>query len=573
MARLCTLTLCVLIFAASTLVNTKSASAHDPFDPKVSAMVTKALKYLTRTGDHPIGKETGGMCLIAYTIIKAYKYESNRTKNRALVNDVKTHPQVVKAVKLVQAQIKAGPQPGKGEWKELYMACMATILLCELDDQKYKKDINWLIKYIVGRQNEQGFWGYHPNRTGDTSQSQYCTLALWLAKNKGFRVSNKVVGKALGWFLKSQRGNGGFVYKPGVSGPSVQGSTSGSTTLSMSAGGMGSVYILEDILRGARQDSVAKKRKKLENFKLPPTVTVVPTKDELEEAAVADAPVALPNTSAAKSRGIKFFKDNFQLKYDTPWKYYFLYGMERYESFREKDEGNADAEPEWYNRGVDFLEGNQTRSGAWAKENNLGSESAATCFAVLFLIRSTKTTLPPVYESGELGGGQGLAEDVKLALHGNSIVSGKISRNVDQLFSSLEQAGEEDLSKLEATLGAIEFSKDPKKRTEQMATMRSMVSHEKYQARLIAVRALGKMRDFDSVPILIYALSDPNLDVARVAHDSLRFISRKFETIKVPKIATKSDFAEARVRWKTWYKSLYPDAVFRNTDVEQVLKK
>ncbi len=542
--------LTIVLFANSPAVAQDDVQ-YDPFHPQVVNMVKDGVSFLDRTTEFPGGKDVGGRCLVAYTILKYWKYESNRMKNRALAAEGKKHPQVATAVDDIRRIMSA---KNNGEWKSLYMPAMAIILLCELDSNKYKREIKFFLDHIESRQLGGGGWSYDNAVFGDTSQSQYCALAMWLAKNKGFKVKTKVMGRALNWFMKTQTGNGGFVYHPQENG----GGGGGQVTLSMSAAGMGSVYILEDALRGAKEEAKKRNNKKFANFVLPPTVTFVISDDEKADAASS---ASVPQTSGSKQRGKAYFNQFFDVRTEH-WNYYYLYGLERYQSFREKDEQISDESPAWYNGGVKQLI--LAKSGKhWLKGNAMSSKAASTCFAVLFLIRSTKTTLPPVYDSGELNGGQGLAEDVELSLRGGKVTAGKATRSVDNLLASLDSVSDEDLDKYRDSL--FVFDKvDKKDKARVLAQMRVIVSHKKYQVRLIGVRYLGEQRDFDSVPSLIYALSDPSVEVATAAHDALRFISRKFESITIPKNPDADDFKLVAKKWKDWYKQLVPDAVFRN---------
>jgi hypothetical protein len=78
------------------------------------------------------------------------------------------------------------------------------------------------------------------------------------------------------------------------------------------------------------------------------------------------------------------------------------------------------------------------------------------------------------------------------------------------------------------------------------------------------VRALTGRRDLDNVPILVYALSDTDNQVAIEARDTLRFISRKFNGVDndMPDQPDKQDKIAATLAWKKWYRSIRPDAEF-----------
>ena len=63
--------------------------------------------------------------------------------------------------------------------------------------------------------------------------------------------------------------------------------------------------------------------------------------------------------------------------------------------------------------------------------------------------------------------------------------------------------------------------------TKQAAAIRKLVSNKRASIRMAAVQALCRMpRDLDNVPVLIYALSDPDPDIAYEANDGLRRIAQ-----------------------------------------------
>ena len=76
----------------------------------------------------------------------------------------------------------------------------------------------------------------------------------------------------------------------------------------------------------------------------------------------------------------------------------------------------------------------------------------------------------------------------------------------------------------------------------------------------MAVRALGTARDLDSVPVLLYALTDPDVRVVQEADAALRFISRKFHGVGLPAEPTSDDLRQARQAWRAWYLSIRPNA-------------
>jgi hypothetical protein len=89
---------------------------------------------------------------------------------------------------------------------------------------------------------------------------------------------------------------------------------------------------------------------------------------------------------------------------------------------------------------------------------------------------------------------------------------------------------------------------------------------------MAAVRALCRMpRDLDNVPVLIYALSDPDPDIAYEANDGLRRIARSPSEpnpqnkspsdIRLSPLPSDEERRAAIEKWSAWYRSIRPGAL------------
>ena len=110
----------------------------------------------------------------------------------------------------------------------------------------------------------------------------------------------------------------------------------------------------------------------------------------------------------------------------------------------------------------------------------------------------------------------------------------------------------------------LTLSDDPSKRSAELARLKRMLMSGKYQARLAAAKTLARDRDLNNVPVLIFALSDPDHRVATAARDGLRFISRKFNGFGMPDVPSNAERRAAIEKWKEWYLSIRPDAEMLN---------
>ena len=64
----------------------------------------------------------------------------------------------------------------------------------------------------------------------------------------------------------------------------------------------------------------------------------------------------------------------------------------------------------------------------------------------------------------------------------------------------------------------------------------------------------------DNVPALIYALGDPDLRISAEAHNGLRLISRKLDSIPVSDKPDHAEFQNLKRQWTEWYLRIRPGA-------------
>ena len=267
---------------------------------------------------------------------------------------------------------------------------------------------------------------------------------------------------------------------------------------------------------------------------------------------------------SAEMAGNAWFAQN--LTYDIKkWTHYYMYAVERYKSFQELVEGNKVNEPDWYNKGVEYLKRTQAADGSWKTAESHGSGPPIdTAFAVLFLTRSSAQTIgDKMLNEGTLIGGYGLpknATNVRINEDGQ-VVTPQMVQDVDDLLDLIK--GAEDME-FDANLlpGGLTLDHDLNKRTSQLVRLREMVTDADFNARLAAVKTLARARELDNVPALIFALSDPDPKTSKVvkeARDGLRFISRRFYGFGLPDAPTTPQVQAAQAKWKDWYLSIRPD--------------
>ena len=131
--------------------------------------------------------------------------------------------------------------------REMYFPAIALILLAEYDAKKYKKQIQIILDAMVNRQMDTGAYAYSHNPKNDTSQSQFVSLAFYVARQHRFSLDPKVVAKLLKFYVDYQADDGSWNYQAELN------DTRSTGTNSIHSASLSSVYLLADLLRLQRR--------------------------------------------------------------------------------------------------------------------------------------------------------------------------------------------------------------------------------------------------------------------------------------------------------------------------------
>lgn len=538
-----------VLVVPAMIVSLHHAHGFTPESPEVKSLVAKAVAFLESEdgGDSRMGAQ-------ALVGLALYKNQSHSN-----------HPRIVQAVETIQQTLKRHDVEKLNLGSdEIYQAGLAVIFLITLDPETYAPEIESLLKYLQLRQKPHGGWGYSDRKNGDTSMTQYGVLSAWEASEAGFQVPIDSIESVASWLLKSQDPSGGYVYQAKASASFTPIPQEGQPTLSMTAAGLGSLYICADLLgvttRVNRPDDALPAA--LKEVKQETPKTNATSKTQL--------PAALFQTG--QSRAVAWMQKNYKIDPGL-YTHYYLYALERYMSFRELSEKSSKGQrpkdgPNWYNDGVAFLTETQAENGSWRSECGTVPD---TSFAVLFLLRSTKKSIERrgrKFGDGILVGGRGLPKESDGAMVRNGAVVAKpLLGPAEQLLAVLE--GSENSGEIPDYDQAIDLLTElPSQEAAELVDrhaeqLRRLAGDWSVEARLAAVRALAKTRDLDNVPTLIYALTDPNLEVVRSASRALRRLSRRPSGYGLPDEPTEDERLEAIRNWKAWYLAVRPDAEFR----------
>jgi hypothetical protein len=232
-------------------------------------------------------------------------------------------------------------------------------------------------------------------------------------------------------------------------------------------------------------------------------------------------------------------------------------------SFREMALGVHD--PRWFHDGASLLVKTQAQDGRW--QENEANRVPDTAFALLFLLRSTKKSISKVrnFGDGTLVGGRGFPESTgDVHVRKGKVVSKSLLGPAERLLDAIENPETSNAEEIAELFDELTRKQADQLLGEHARKLRDMVGERSAKARLAAVSALGSSRDLDNVPVLIYALTDPDAQVFRAARDALRRVTRKPTGFG---LGDKPDESELRVaidKWKGWYLAIRPDAEFDN---------
>ena len=534
---------------------------YSPDDPYVEGLVRAAVGYLEVNA---LGGGIDERVLSAIAVVETYKrYENEIPHDR---------PIVLGAIEQILADVAAHQANPRSQIATggIYYPSLASILLCEVNDQKYAEQIKVLLQVIENRQHANGGYGYDYQPTvEDTSQGQYVGLAFVVARNHGFLLNPEIAKKLLDFYCNHQAEDTWiYHYENGQ----LHGRDS-LKRLSLHVSGLSSTFLLADVLRlRTKPRKIVGGPQKSFNGTLPPAVSIYvkPKSGEADKQGDANSPLVVFDTAKlnnVQTNGTRHLQNFYQV-FPEQWPYYYMYGLERYAFFREKSEGSLPEFPSWYDDGVDYLAGIQGGDGSWRGQDQFRrdeSVTAATGLAILFLVRSSQLLMIES-ASGDMIGGQGFPKNVVLKMSkGMDLIDNDLGKGIADVVKLVQEADSQDqLEMILPILGPAikQLTEDTSKsRGEKMAFLRSLVMHEEMLRRLVAVKILASQQDLDSVPALLFALTDPSLEVCLEAHNGLRLISRKIDAFPLSTAPTPAELLDVKQRWTQWFLRIRPDAV------------
>lgn len=517
--------------------------ALTPESPEVKKVTAKGIQFLEATDYAEFARHPGCKALVGMCMLKHYGKQG------------KTHPKVVDAVASIRAALQSKSIPST---EQIYNVGICLIFLLDLEIEgeatgEYQQDMKQLLDILLAAQKPHGGFGYPGKPTGDTSMTQYGALGMWACQIAGMTVPIDNWERLANWLLRTQDPSGGYGY---------QGNDPGSFNLvaqtevrgSLSAAGLGSVYICADSLRLLAADT--------ESDSSAPSALKKVVKPVESLTKNVDPRI----TTEALKRGQNWFGTHYTSGYKIEpvhWTTYYMYAFERYKSFQSAVQPKATEDTRWYDDGYNFLAGKQEANGSWVFPGEQYTV-ANTAFGLLFLYRSTQKIIQTVksYGGGLLVGGRGLptnAADLQMGKDG--LRAKALKGPAMDLLAKLADPNDPKFE--EAVRGMEEQSlvEEGDQLTDVQKRLRAMAAGKSPEARAAGLRLLGRTRNLDHVPLLIEALRNDDALVVVAATEALQFMARKFRPageFGVDEEARK----RASAYWKSWYRGVRPDAEF-----------
>ncbi len=514
----------------------KAAEHYSPDHPTVIAMVDKAVKFLVSSRHHGPDATNGREVLASYAIMLGQS-DSN-------------HPRILSGIQEAKRLIRRA-MSGQYDSEIVYAVSISAVLLANHDPVEHRPALEDAVNWLESKQRPYGGFGYLTGnflQTGDISQTQYASMALWTLNKVGIPVKEETAEGIVNFLRATQDPSGAWGYQAILPNGKTLVSQE-QVSKSLGTAGISGLLMAADILHlfgrhtEKDEDEIPSAFKRVDiqqgatDRGKPSTVTRGDIEDTLKNAFLYQ------EKSPPQGRS---------------WYYYWRYGQERYETFRGLAESKNDSKSDWYDLAVEEFKKKQGGDGAWT-DGASSDPYVDTAFAVLFLVRSTKRTLGKTDE-GLAFGGYELPKDIT-----------NVRMIGDRIVSEAEMSVESMLEVMEDVQGTVtegmlprnmQLSSDPKTRAAQTARLSRLLSSKSPTARQLAARLLGRSEEIQVAPDLIYALMDPDPYVPQIAEEGLRLLSRKLNAVLLKADPTNDQRVAAVNYWKAWYLGLRPDYVF-----------
>jgi hypothetical protein len=244
--------------------------------------------------------------------------------------------------------------------------------LSDREREWMRRAAKWLVDHRTG-----SAWSYpRPGAEPDNSNTQYGILGLKSASRCGVKVDREVWLEAHQYFLRAQEKNGPSVRL-------VRGELPADTGYAPKS------YASRADVLGWGYKPVAAPGEAYGSMTCVGIASLLICESELKGYGKYTGKMAAESARAVRN-GLAWLQENFAVdahpKHGTEYHHYYLYALERAGAVSGVDLlGGRD----WYHEGATYLCDSQQNDGRWVPKGGHGGDLAETCFALLFLKRST----------------------------------------------------------------------------------------------------------------------------------------------------------------------------------------
>jgi hypothetical protein len=374
-------TLATLAFAAAAAAgdDRKPPAASDPeLKKRIDVAVDAGTRWLfTRQGEkgtwpafgmHDYSYEVGPTALACYALIHSGINRSDPRLHSAFEFLFSSSFRRTYEVSLCILALEAKATPPKDVLAQKYVGASERQLLPD-ENEWLKKAVQWLVDRRKG-----DYWSY-PIGNGDHSNTQFALLALKAASRCGVKAPKEVWLNACQHFVRWQEKSGpemSLVLDKGVD-----------------ARGYAQIFKRRTEARGWTYDKPCPPGEAYGSMTAIGIASLILCRSE-----ITGHPKYSDKLSGEIDQGVRdglaWMQQSWSIaenpKRKLDYHYYYLYALERVGMLAEIVKLG---EHDWFREGAEFLLAHQEPDGRWRNEAGWGSDECNTCYALLFLKRST----------------------------------------------------------------------------------------------------------------------------------------------------------------------------------------
>ncbi len=214
----------------------------------------------------------------------------------------------------------------------------------------------------------------------------------------------------------------------------------------------------------------------------------------------------------------------------------------------------------------------QENNGSW---KGTAGEVPDTCFAALFLLRSTQKTLEKAgmlrHQAGLAVGGRGLPKGDNVRVRDGLVVVKPLEGSLAEAMPALSDPQHVDHARAKENLADLARTGDRQQLLQQSRTLARLALSGERDVRVDAIVGIRRSHNLDTAPLLIHLLNDGDPEVVRAASEGLGQLSRKYTAFGLGLQPTPQQREKAIAQWKKWLHGIRPEVDLDSYDPREAL--